>query len=802
MLRDTDTSARHIAIYKSVSMVLLSCAMSAGVRAEGPVASSSDQVSLGRVGSALGTVEVLVGRDTVEAVAPVQANLAAIEPQTVISRAFIENQVPVTGNFNSIIGIAPSMATTPSPNGPGLTDTSTTMRGFKDNQYNVTWDGIPFGDTNDPSHHSTSYFPSSVIGGVVIERGPGNASNMGQATFGGSVNLFSKTPSETRSTELYESHGNWNTNLFGVSFESGKMAEMGDSTLQLNYQKLKSDGFLAYNDISSDNLLGKYTRQLGSETKLTIFAQYNDEYLHLPDNWLGPTAPGADGPGTGQVTAYGIGYGGLNNNPLSQAYYGYNHIRKQTDMEYIRFESNLGNGWAIDNNIYSYAYKNYTVAGNNPDEADPAQLAVCTVGGVTLDGGAAVEPSVCSGHKGSKAGDVPGNDKLNQYRVQGDIFKATYDTGAGLLRLGGWLEGSHTHRYKYYLDLTTNQFTGKVKNDQGSSWTNYQPFAEFEWAAADGLTVTPGVKYVHFDRRLDALNNNGNGPFNGDYVFTKTLPYLTINKRIGTQDSVYFQYAQGMQIPTLDYTYFPVPAGVTRPAGATPQTTTNYQLGFVHKDSRLTWDIDAYLIDFKNLQLTEPASDGTTNFVSAGGARYQGFEGEIAYLIGGGFSVFANGSINSAKFVNINDALIATDQGQGGVSSAFTYNGSAPTNGSLPYTPDSTLAFGVIYHEGPVNVTVNYVRTGSQYAVPGENAANNSSNANYIGYTNQIPAFDNVDLNASYTFTQVGELQSLKLGVSVYNLMDRRNLTLITTGPTELNFQAPRSFMVTLKAKF
>jgi iron complex outermembrane receptor protein len=777
----------------AVSAVLALSLSAGSVRAEDAPA---DKVSLGTIGTSLGSIDVMVARDSIEALAPIQANLAAIEPQTVISRTFIEDQVPVTGNFNSIIGIAPSMATTPSPNGPGLTDTSTTMRGFKDNQYNVTWDGIPFGDTNDPSHHSTSYFPSSVIGGVVIERGPGNASNMGQATFGGSVNLFSKTPSEKRSVEVYASYGSWNTNLDGISFESGRLAD--DSTLQFNYQKLQSHGYLEYNTINSDNGLAKYTKKFGESTKLTLFAQYNDEFLHLPDNWVGPTAPGADGPGTGQVTAYGIGYGGLNNNPLSQAYYQYNHIRKSTDMEYARIESNLGGGWSIDNNLYTYAYKNYTVAGANPDEADPALLAPCG----TLDGGVALEPTVCSGHKGSPAGDVPGNDKLNQYRVQGDIFKATYETSAGLLRFGAWLEASHTHRHKYYMDLTTNTFTGKIKNDQGSSWTNYQPFAEFEWKATDTLTVTPGVKYVHFDRRLDAIQNNGNGPFNGDYIFTKTLPFLTVNQRLSAENSVYLQFAQGMQIPTLDYTYFPVPAGTTSPPGATPQTTTNYQIGFVHKDARLTWDVDAYLIDFKNLQLTEPGSGGVTNFVSAGGARYEGLEGEIAYLIGGGLSVFANAALNSAKFVGINDALIATDQGQGGVSSAFTYNGGAPTNGSLPYTPDSTLALGLVYHEGPVNATINYVRTGSQYAVPGENGANDPSSPNYIGYQNKIPAYDNVDVNASYTFTNVGGLQSLKLGVSVYNVMDRRNLTLITTGPTELNFQAPRSYMVTVKAKF
>ena len=50
-------------------------------------------------------------------------------------------------------------------NGPGLSDggVKNTMRGIPDGSYGMTWDGIPFGDSNGPSHHSESYFPSSTI---------------------------------------------------------------------------------------------------------------------------------------------------------------------------------------------------------------------------------------------------------------------------------------------------------------------------------------------------------------------------------------------------------------------------------------------------------------------------------------------------------------------------------------------------------------------------------------------------------------------------------------------------------------
>jgi hypothetical protein len=55
-----------------------------------------DQVKLGTISNSLETVDVVAQRDSIQAVTPVQATLEATEPQTVISRAFIEEQVPAT----------------------------------------------------------------------------------------------------------------------------------------------------------------------------------------------------------------------------------------------------------------------------------------------------------------------------------------------------------------------------------------------------------------------------------------------------------------------------------------------------------------------------------------------------------------------------------------------------------------------------------------------------------------------------------------------------------------------------------
>ena len=51
-----------------------------------------------------------------------------------------------------------------SPNGQGLGDSKTFFRGFQDGDYTMTFDGIPFHDTNSPTHHSWAFFPGQFIG--------------------------------------------------------------------------------------------------------------------------------------------------------------------------------------------------------------------------------------------------------------------------------------------------------------------------------------------------------------------------------------------------------------------------------------------------------------------------------------------------------------------------------------------------------------------------------------------------------------------------------------------------------------
>ncbi len=713
-------------------------------------------------------------KGTASALAPTQASLLATQPQSIITREFIDLSVAPTAEYSRLVNIAPSLSGD-SSNGPGLSETKTTLRGFKDGEYNVTFDGIPWGDTNGPSHHSTSFFPAAIIGGAVVDRGPGKASDMGYATFGGSINLFSKKASEQQASSVFGTFGTWNTALAGFSYESGRLADYGDATVQLNYQHMKSDGYLSASPIESNNYTVKIERPVGDSSLLTVFASVNDNIYYTPDVAVRTLA---------QVALYGKNFL-LNKDPKSMNYYLYNKATKATDFEYVRLQSDLGGGWNTDNNLYTFAYNNKTLA------TDVA----------TWDGTGTDPRTTNSLTRVKIVGDIPGYDKLNQYRVVGDIFKATKKLESGVARMGVWVEHASTNRHLYDLDLTTGLYNRKeatvnaatlpgsdrpidsVSYDEHSTIQTVEPFVEYEWAVRPDTSVTPGLKYVSINRSANspvgATTRILNATASKDYK--STLPFLTVNHQINGGMSVYAQYAKGYVIPSLSTFYI---ADASHNSSA-PQTSTNYQLGLVSKSDAMTWDVDAYRIDFKNKMVSNGLAGALAAFVNIGGATYQGAEAQAAYVLGGGFSAYVNASLNQAT---------ANDTGK-----------------QIAGAPEMTAALGALYSRDALSGSLIYKRTGKirqvAYATPASptTATLATADANYDYY--QTPAYGSLDFGAAYVIKNPATfVKTLKLQLNVFNLLGDQPVTAMSAGKTQLldtyTYQAPRSLQVSLKADF
>ncbi len=739
----------------SCSLIALAAA---GVVAFAPQARAQEDKSPTAEGSSASELIVTAERNKAAATAPTKGSVTETQPEAIISHQYIEQVTPETGDYTTTVLIAPSMAGITS-NGGGVGETNkVTLRGFQDGQYNVTYDGVFYGDTNDPTHHPASFFPASTIGSAVVDRGPGAAGDLGQANYGGAIHFFSPDVSEAFGLRQKATYGSFNTRSFVTTLQSGAIQQLGGTKILVNLDERMSDGELSFSKGKAFNQLLKVVTPIGPDASLTLFGTYNYTRFYQSDAGPGET--------WAQVLAYGKNFA-LNNIPTDEHYYKYNHQAKRSDFEYIDFRDNLGGGLNLEDQGYTYFYSNKTISADDVS-------------------GLVGAPN--TSHPGDKllpATDIGGYDKGNRYRVFGDILRVNKDWSFGTLKTGVLVETASTDRHNLLLDLTqgvpdlkySSLTTPVVKNVSNvktlelSSWFQYQLFADFAWRPTDNLTVTPGIKYVNLKRNVNAaMENSGGGgflrgPLVGSETYEKPLYFLTANYRFQPDWSVYFQYATGFLIPSLSTLY----VNSLSLNQLKPQESTNYQVGTVYSHGDFTFDADAYKIDIANLQIPDPTGQF---YINAGDGQYYGVEGEAAYALPFGVTLFANGSLNRSK---VNHAPV-------------------------PNSPSWTAAVGGLYYHGPWSGSLTFKQVGHLAAFINGAAPTVTPDgvALAAGQPRQIGPYSTTDASIAYDFGH------FKLKLAGFNLFDHRSITSIT-GPTASDlytFQAGRQLQATIEAKF
>ncbi len=626
-------------------------------------------------------VVVTAVRGQAAEVAPVKSSLTATEPQAVITRKFIEEWAPRVGDFTTSSALAPSMVATPNPNGPGSTDGGKiAMRGFADGSFNITYDDIAWGDTNGPSHHANSFFPSSTIGGIVIDRGPGGATELGQANFGGNLHLYSLPFENGFTVRQTATVGSFGTHQGVTTIATGPISKLHGLNVVMNFMEYDTRGYLTNSPSAGFNQFIKLSLPVTSHVSIT--ALYTRNY----DDYYQSDAGAAN---VLQNELFGKRYG-LTDDQNAQNYYGYNYTKKETDFAYVRENVDFGAGFTAENTSYTYWYSNKTKSGAGATADTSLSPAALAAADTVILNPPSTYPNGGSGYASKfKTYGIPGYYKRNEYRVRGDILKLNKDFDFGRLTVGVMYEMAQTQRSRLDFDLLTGQWDyrekaavfpspygcgslpaqvapGKTWNgacqvplniayNEYSGWHQYQTFAQFEWKPTDRLTITPGVKYVNFELYVRAPVLAVSGSLQPSYsrdTFTKTLPFLTANYRLTSSWAAYAQFAQGFLVPNISAFYVSNP-GLNK---LTPQESTNYQIGTVYSSGRLTFDADVYYINFKNKiqSLTDIATNETYQ-TNTGGAHYYGVEGQATYVVSKGLSVFANASSNSA--IGTNDTV-------------------------------------------------------------------------------------------------------------------------------------------------
>jgi iron complex outermembrane receptor protein len=261
------------------------------------------------------TVEAEASNSLAAQQAPLDARLDQRSARTEVNERFINNYLAPIADYSETTQMAPGTFSVNS-NGIGLGDSKSYFRGFSDGNYDITFDGIPFEDTNSPTHHSWAFFPSQWLGGVDFDRSPGTASTVGPTPFGGSINLLSKPLTERMDIKGGVSYGSFNTLLVDGAMNTGSFGPGKKMRLMVDVHHLTSDGFQTYNHQERNAGSLKYAYRISDTRVLTGFAGV----IHLNTN-----TPNFKGPLRSQVATLGYNYL-LNNDPTSAAYYKYNCI--------------------------------------------------------------------------------------------------------------------------------------------------------------------------------------------------------------------------------------------------------------------------------------------------------------------------------------------------------------------------------------------------------------------------------------------------------------------------------------------
>ena len=162
--------------------------------------------------------------------------------------------------------------------GAGIGYTSMRIRGTDDTRINITANGIPI---NDPESHKVFWVNmpdlASSLRDVQIQRGAGTSTN-GAGAFGGSVNMLTDAPSEDSYAEISGAYGSYNSNRQSIRVGSGLLGDHWSFDARISH--IGSDGYIERASSKLWSYFGQAAYQNGG-TSLRLLAFGGKERTYM-----------------------------------------------------------------------------------------------------------------------------------------------------------------------------------------------------------------------------------------------------------------------------------------------------------------------------------------------------------------------------------------------------------------------------------------------------------------------------------------------------------------------------------------
>lgn len=298
----------------------------------------------------------------------------------------------------------------------------------------------------------------------------------------------------------------------------------------------------------------------------------------------------------------------------------------------------------------------------------------------------------------------------------------------------------------------------------GYTANNYALFAENKFFISDKFALIPGV-------RVESYELKRTGSKSGITKDTVLVPGLGSIYQISPNSQLYGSVYKGFAAPSNisdlsldDNTLADLPA----------QESTNYEIGIRGLESGLRYELTAFLIDFKNQNVTSNSQNGTPT--TAGSTIHQGLELAAGYGFKNGFS------LDSA----LTYIPIAKFRGTRGTS--------AIDGNRITYTPEFTgnITIGYKYDKFKSALVASYV--GSQFTDVANTTAIAAGSSSGGFWTGKLDSYTLLDLHTSYSIDK-----QLSLYGTINNITDKNYIASLRQG---IYAGTSRSVMVGARYKF
>lgn len=361
--------------------------------------------------------------------------------------------------------------------------------------------------------------------------------------------------------------------------------------------------------------------------------------------------------------------------------------------------------------------------------------------------------------------------------------------------LGGlWLNREDVWQTYYLLgdNLNAPGRTTLIQQYVSSRFEEYAGYGDLTWHLTPQWDLAAGAR-VSGDKQ--ELSNQEAGPaagkpggFSIGSRNSDTTGMLTATWRPDASHSYYVRVSTGyrpggLQAPLTSSVVGPVPAGASDTFSS--DKLQSYEIGYKgsHLDGHLNVGVDAYDIEWHNMQLFTYTL-GNTIIQNAGDARVDGLEGQVTYT-SGPWSLNASGAYTDARTLQANPDI--------GIREG------AP----LPYSAKATATLGARYQ---------FVLGGNSSYVAATERVSTLRHAGFEGDNSDpdfhLPGFGLLDINAGSTFGN-----GVTVDVYVRNVLNRRvavgtlnaqaiNFLATIGGPMLVQQSTPRTIGVSVNMPF